>query len=190
MKVFFVGVVKADSKPATLLSKASDLSSFSFFQRSSIQDFLCFFATTIAERTQPGQRQGIEENSKPDGLAGTVITDQEYPSRVALSLANKIMDEFSLLYNQSQWASMNSLVEIPALQKLLVDYQKPQQADVIMNVQQELDETKVVLHKTIESLLERGERLDSLVERSNQLSDQSKMFYKTAKKANSCCIIM
>jgi hypothetical protein len=37
-------------------------------------------------------------------------------------------------------------------------------------------------HKTIESVLERGEKLDNLVDRSNALSMQSKMFYKTAKK--------
>lgn len=65
-------------------------------------------------------------------------------------------------------------------------YQDPKQADTIMRVQQELDETKVVMHKTIESVLERGEKLDNLVERSNALSAQSKMFYKTAKKQNSC----
>ena len=39
-------------------------------------------------------------------------------------------------------------------------------------------------HKTIESVLERGEKLDNLVERSNALSAQSKMFYKTAKKVS------
>ena len=37
-------------------------------------------------------------------------------------------------------------------------------------------------HKTIESVLQRGEKLDNLVDRSNQLSMQSKAFYKTAKK--------
>jgi synaptobrevin family protein YKT6 len=70
-----------------------------------------------------------------------------------------------------------------------------------MRVQQELDETKIVLvrillsffwpcdhvwsqHKTIESVLQRGEKLDNLVERSTALSAQSKMFYKTAKKVH------
>jgi len=38
-------------------------------------------------------------------------------------------------------------------------------------------------------VLERGEKLDSLVEKSNALSTQSKMFYKSAKKTNSCCTI-
>lgn len=43
--------------------------------------------------------------------------------------------------------------------------------------------------KTIDSVLERGVKLDNLVERSNDLSAQSKMFYKQAKKTNSCCVI-
>jgi synaptobrevin family protein YKT6 len=37
--------------------------------------------------------------------------------------------------------------------------------------------------------LERGEKLDNLVERSNALSAQSKMFYKTAKKVSSFVLI-
>ena len=51
-----------------------------------------------------------------------------------------------------------------------------------MKVQKELDETKIVLHKTIESVLERGEKIDSLVEKSDGLSAQSKMFYSM------CCL--
>lgn len=47
-----------------------------------------------------------------------------------------------------------------------------------MKIQKELDETKIVLHKTIESVLERGEKIDTLVAKSNDLSGQSKMFYK------------
>lgn len=37
-------------------------------------------------------------------------------------------------------------------------------------------------HKTMESVLQRGEKLDTLVERSESLSAHSKAFYKTAKK--------
>lgn len=78
-----------------------------------------------------------------------------------------------------------------------------------MKIQKELDETKIVLHKTIESVLERGEKIDSLVEKSDGLSAQSKMFYKQvrflrstgccikltafqcqAKQQNSCCVVM
>jgi synaptobrevin family protein YKT6 len=49
---------------------------------------------------------------------------------------------------------------------------------------------QVVLHKTIESMLERGEKLDALVDKSTDLSMASQMFYKQARKTNSCCKMM
>ena len=57
-------------------------------------------------------------------------------------------------------------------------------------VQNELDETKAIVSETLEKILDRGQKLDDLVSRSNELSEQSKAFYKTAKKTNSwCCSI-
>lgn len=58
--------------------------------------------------------------------------------------------------------------------------QDPHQADSILRIQKELDETKIVLHKTIESVLQRGEKIDDLVQKSDGLSAQSKMFYRTS----------
>ncbi|KAL1407068.1 palmitoyltransferase [Vanrija albida] len=151
------------------------------------------------------------------GLAAVMITDMEYPYRPAFSLLTKLLDENNSLLTQlpnpsaapslsaasaSAFGgnpSQNAAGGLAPAQKgklegtlatYLAKYQDPKQADTIMKVQQELDETKIVLHKTIESVLERGEKLDNLVERSNALSAQSKMFYKTAKKQNSCCIVM
>lgn len=50
-----------------------------------------------------------------------------------------------------------------------------------------LDETKAVLHQTIDQVLARGEKLEDLVQRSERLSETSKMFYAQAKKHNSFC---
>lgn len=50
--------------------------------------------------------------------------------------------------------------------------------------------TQIILHKTIESVLERGARLDDLVSKSEDLSMASQLFYKQARKTNSCCSIM
>ncbi|KAJ3065575.1 palmitoyltransferase, partial [Quaeritorhiza haematococci] len=61
MKVFAVAVAEAGSS-ARLLAAEYDLSSFGFFQRGSIQEFLNFFAKTAAERTRPGDRQKIEQD--------------------------------------------------------------------------------------------------------------------------------
>jgi hypothetical protein len=142
-----------------------------------------------------------------DSVTGVIVTDNEYPIRVAFSLLNKVLDEFLVKVPPGaggRWTAGDAGVQAfkPTLDEYVRRYQDPRQADTIMKVQQELDETKIELvcvvyrfsrsedcrteriqqHKTIESVLERGEKLDNLVERSNALSMQSKAFYKTAKK--------
>ena len=44
--------------------------------------------------------------------------------------------------------------------------------------------------KPLLSVLQRGEKIDDLVAKSDGLSAQSKMFYTQAKKQNSCCVLM
>ena len=94
-----------------------------------------------------------------------------------------MVDEFLSAHPRSSYAGAgvapNSLA-MPALHEYIAKYQDPGQADSIMKIQRELDETKIVLHKTIESVLERGEKIDTLVEKSNDLSSQSRMFYTQA----------
>ncbi|WFD01139.1 palmitoyltransferase [Malassezia yamatoensis] len=169
---------------------------------------MAFMAKTVAERTSPTQRQSISENqftahvhARPavDGVSGVLISDSEYPVRVAFSLVNKLLDEFMIKVAKSSWQTQaNNLAlsgnvpskgegilkqsEFPQAQEYLVRYQDPRQADTILRVQQELDDTKIVLHNTIDSVLQRGEDLDKLVEKSGSLSQQSKMFYKSARK--------
>jgi synaptobrevin family protein YKT6 len=64
MKVYSLSVVLAPpSGPSSLLSSASDLSSFSFYQKGSVGEFLTFFSKTVAERTPQGQRQSVQENN-------------------------------------------------------------------------------------------------------------------------------
>lgn len=97
------------------------------------------------------------------------------------------------MHPKSDWENIdkaNETLQYGQLEAYLKKYQDPTQADSIMKVQQELDDTKVVLHKTIEGVLQRGEKLDSLVDKSEALSSSSRMFYKQAKKTNSCCVIM
>ncbi|KAF5348701.1 hypothetical protein D9758_006759 [Tetrapyrgos nigripes] len=199
MKIFSISVILAPSQgSSTTLASASDLSSFSFYQKGSVGEFMTFFSKTVAERTQPGQRQSVQENNYtahaynrggPEQLAGVIICDDEYPVRPAFSLLTKLLDDFASKVPQSSFSNPSAIL-FPEINTFITKYQDPSQADTIMRVQQELDETKIILHKTIEGVLQRGEKLDNLVDRSQQLSAQSKMFYKTAKKQNSCCVIM
>ncbi|KAF2203386.1 snare-like protein [Delitschia confertaspora ATCC 74209] len=199
MKILYIGILKNEAKPAVELCAEQDLSSYSRFTRGSIGEFMTLFSKTVAERTKPGQRQDVEEQSytfhaygRSEGVAGIIISDHEYPALVAHQLLSKVVDEFLTKYPRSTFANAgpNDKLSFPELKDYIVKYQDPQQADSIMKIQKELDETKIVLHKTIESVLERGEKIDSLVAKSDGLSAQSKMFYTQAKKQNSCCVVM
>ncbi|RMD41840.1 hypothetical protein DV735_g3266, partial [Chaetothyriales sp. CBS 134920] len=198
MKIYYIGILRNDPVPAVELAVEQDLSSFSRFTRQSYSEFMTMFAKTVAERTRPGVRQDIEERnntfhcySSTAGIAAIIISDAEYPALVAHQLLSKIVDEFTSANPRTSYSAATvGQIPYPQLKEYIVKYQDPNQADSIMKVQRELDETKIVLHKTIESVLERGEKIDSLVQKSDGLSAQSKMFYQQAKKQNSCCVVM
>eukprot|EP00112_Aurelia_sp_Birch-Aquarium-sp1_P005602 Seg164.16 transcript_id=Seg164.16/GoldUCD/mRNA.D3Y31 product="Synaptobrevin YKT6" protein_id=Seg164.16/GoldUCD/D3Y31 len=99
MKLYGVTILYKGSK-VTLLKRALDLQSFSFFQRGSVREFMDFTAKLLVERTQAGLRASVKEQ---------------------------------------------------------------------------------------EQVLQRGEKLDDLVTKSEGLSSSSKAFYTTARKTNSCC---
>jgi len=197
MKLHYIGIIKNDSKPAHELCAEKDLSNYSRFTRNNYGEFMTLFSKTVAERTQPGQRQDVEEQDytfhaygRTEGVTGIIISDHDYPALVAHQLLSKVVDEFLAKYPRSAWANSNPTLAFPELKDYIVKYQDPHQADSIMRIQKELDETKIVLHKTIESVLQRGEKIDQLVAKSDDLSAQSKMFYTQAKKQNSCCVLM
>ncbi|XP_020603666.1 synaptobrevin homolog YKT6-like [Orbicella faveolata] len=196
MKLYALSVLRKDAKSKTLVS-AFDLQSFGYFQRSSVKEFMQFTSQILVERTRTNERASVKEQEyvchvfvRSDSLGGVLVSDLEYPQRVVFTLLNKVLEDFSQKFSPSVWktAEPNSITW-PECEKYLQDYQNPREADAMTKVQAELDETKIVLHNTIEAVLQRGEKLDDLVEKSEGLTLQSKAFYKTARKTNSCCCI-
>lgn len=195
VKLYALSVFYKRPQDANLLKASFDLQSFSFFQRGSVQEFIGFASATIVERTQAAARQSVKQDVymchvyvRADNLAGVLIADHEYPGRVAHTLLTKVLDDFTMKVPKDQWESgKDSSIDFALLPSYLSKYQDPREADALTKIQGDLDETKIILKNTIESVLDRGEKLDELVNKSEQLSIQSKAFYKTAKKTNSCC---
>lgn len=200
MKIVGLSVVRtaSDLPDPIILTNANDLSTFSFFQRSGVKEMLMFLTKTFTKRTEPGQRQSIAHEGyvvhcyvRSDGLGGAVISDSEYPARVAFVLLGEMLEDYTSAVGDT-WKTVvtpESVVYPKLEEHYLAKYQDPAAADKVTKIQKDLDETTQILHKTIDSVLERGVKLDNLVERSNDLSAQSKMFYRQAKKTNSCCVI-
>ncbi len=198
MRLTSVAVLKwnGENQDPFFLAAASDVSNFGFFQRQSVREMLSFVSRTVVKRTLPGQRQSVQHEEyvchvhNKDGLAGIVFVDREYPSRSAFCVVNAVLGQFLEKFGNA-WRTVtedqNNANDIA--EQALAKYQDPSQADKLLKVQKELDETKVILHQTIDSVLQRGEKLDNLVDKSTDLSMASQIFYKQAKKQNQCCTI-
>lgn len=199
MKLTAIAILKWNGdNPPILLGIAADLNNFGYFQRASVKEMITFTARTIVQRTQPGIRQTVKNEEyychvhvTSENLAGIVIADSEYPVTAAFSVINKVLEDYQAQCGDS-WRSVDSDVTTAnsVLDPALVKYQDITQADKLSKIQKDLDETKIVLHQTIDSVLKRGEKLDTLVDKSADLSMASQMFYKQARKTNSCCTIM
>jgi len=125
---------------------------------------------------------------KGNGLAGTVVTDEDFPGRPARTLLSTILNDYVNDVPQWQNIDQQESVNYPKLTELA---KKPlQEIDQISKIQADLNDTKQIAQQSIEGLLNRGEKLDDLVQKSDDLTSQSKMFYRQARKTNSCCVIM
>ena len=191
-----------DTPEPIMLTQATKLDDFGFFQRGTVREMITFFSKTITKRTECGSRQSVQNEEyyvhvymRSDGLCGCVTCDAEYPARVAFSLLSKVLEDFDTVFASGKpncWriVKADDALVWPQLDDIITKYQNPAEADQITKIQKNLDDTREVLHNTIDSVLQRGEKLEDLVERSGELSTQSKLFYKQAKRANACCAVV
>jgi len=57
-------------------------------------------------------------------------------------------------------------------------------------IQNDLDKTKDIIINSMQQLMDRGERLEVLAQRSEDLSFQSKVFLEKSQDMNRCCVIL
>uniref|UniRef100_A0A0D9VAN6 Uncharacterized protein n=1 Tax=Leersia perrieri TaxID=77586 RepID=A0A0D9VAN6_9ORYZ len=179
MKITALLVLKSSStaggeQQAVMLASACDLSQFGFFQRHYAGEFIFFVARTVALRAPAGIRHSVQHEG------------------------NLIRFPFSQ-YKAHCYKKQNGLCAIaftddhyPVRSAFSILNMDPAEADKLLRIQRDLDETKIILHKTIESVLARGERLDRLVEKSSDLSASAQVIVIDYIKefldhANSCC---
>lgn len=120
------------------------------------------------------------------------MTSKEYPVRVAYGLLSKTLRDLESKYRPDDFESKDNAdlsLDLPSAKEDFVKYQKPDEADALLKVQKDLEEVKDIMHRNIEELLKRGESLESLMEKSKDLSTTSYAFYSTAKKNNQCCTL-
>jgi len=180
------------------LANLQDLSFFSYWQRNTISEHFNFTSRTFCQRTNIGLRQTIELKDdipflahiyvRSDCLSALVIVDKEYPVRVAFSFLNRVLSDFDNKYNDKWKLVKSDQSDSSSFLKELFDlFQNPKDTDKILKIQDTLDDIKIVMHKNIEDILKRGETIDELIKKSEDLSNNSKLILNRSKKLNSCC---
>jgi synaptobrevin family protein YKT6 len=83
-----------------------------------------------------------------------VVITKDYPHLAAHSVLSKLMDQFlsEVPLDKVKAANKDGDVQFPALQDYLNNYQDANEASSIAKIQQELDETKIILHDAIDSV--------------------------------------
>ena len=114
-----------------------------------------------------------------------LLSHRDYPQRVAYSLIGQCLTAFQKQHSTS-WKTVQQDTEATTaeIDDLLIKYQNPTEVDSIARIEKDLEETKEVLVKSIDQLLVRGEKLEDLSERSEDLSFKSKQFMKQSNDLN------
>lgn len=165
-----------------------------FFSRNVIQSFR-FVSKTLIEHTDSASRQSVAEEKyvchvyiRDDKLGAVLVADHDYPPRVAYVLITKVLDDFTSAVPMELWSTgSESSVQFETLNGYLDKYQNPSEADVLTKLQVDLNETEIVMKKTIEAVLVRGTKISDLITTADKIANEAKSFGKAAEKTNACC---
>lgn len=99
------------------------------------------------------------------------VTDNEYPPGVIYQLSKIINTDTNI-------------------EKLFNEYQDPTNIDKVLKIQKEISDITDIMRVNLDTIISRGESLQDMLIKSENLSFQSKVFLTETKKLNSCCCIL
>ena len=198
MRILSIHIFSLHMNKPIILSSAYAVSFVSIFQRGTLKDFLKFHSRLVIERVakdthaQVSLEKGIcyaIANSDKIGL--TMICDEEYPKRVAIDFLLKIHADFKTFIAEKKLDlnlyTNDTDVKYDYIANEIEDWQDPSKKDNLMKLQSEINDVADIMRQNLNELLKREENLESLMQKSSDLSATSVSFYKQAKKTNSCC---
>lgn len=169
MKIYSIIIFKDDN----IYKSVFNISDVSFLYRRNVKEFLIFLSKTVSSKYD-GNKLFITEKQYNihidghDNMVNVIITDIDYYNNVVMMI-------------------MNELNSNDDLDKIIKKYENPNDFDKIKKIKETINTTKIVVLDTIDKILERGQKIDDLIAKSDELSITSKEFYKEAKKTNSWC---
>lgn len=123
------------------------------------------------------------------GFTFLVVADEGYGRQVPFAFLEKIREEFQQKFaDKGRTSPAHSLDKQfgPRL-KMHMDYcmEHPEELTKVAAVQKKVDEVKNIMVDNIERVLERGEKIELLVDKTDNLRFQADKFHKTGRQLRS-----
>lgn len=123
---------------------------------------------------------------KGNKLAVAMVTNRDYPRRIAFEVMQDVSKKWEEIHPNWSSNGADQNIQFPHMEKVCKSYEDPRKSDNILKIQNQLDETKDIMIQNIESILARGESIQDLVDKTEDLESSSKVFFNNADKLNSC----
>ncbi|KAL3146690.1 hypothetical protein ABBQ32_000917 [Trebouxia sp. C0010 RCD-2024] len=123
------------------------------------------------------------------GFTFLVVADEGYGRQVPFAFLEKVREEFQQKFaDKGRTSPAHSLDKQfgPRL-KMHMDYcmEHPEELTKVAAVQKKVDEVKNIMVDNIERVLERGEKIELLVDKTDNLRFQADKFHKTGRQLRS-----
>ena len=129
--------------------------------------------------------------SPKDKFAVYIFSTLDYPQRLAYKVLHKTLELFENNVGQG-WKDQpgDKDFKISSIESLFQEF-KTGSMDQLTIAQNNVEEVQEVLVHNMKELLERQGQVDVLVDKSEDLKFQTKLFFKkTEKIANPCCTLI
>ena len=119
------------------------------------------------------------------GYVYLVVADEEFGRQIPFACLDRVRDEFKNTYgNRAEDAIAHSLDRSfgPKLKEHMeFCTNNPDQISKVTRVQQQVSEVKEIMMDNIEKVLDRGEKIELLVDKTENLRFQADNFHKTGR---------
>lgn len=200
---------RVDENTAYFISQEENLSSFGWLKRGTIREFMTLAMREGAKSVKSNDPMvtflidnlSIKLNILPyhfetkrggsmlNNLVSAIITDQDYNQRICARILQNIHRNYCDEFLMTGEPTADQSTKMPFLKECVGKFQEPKHFDKITKLQDDIEEVKEIMQNNVQKVLERGEKLDEMVEKSEDLSRSSQEFYKASRKLNRCCFL-
>jgi len=123
-----------------------------------------------------------------DGITYLCMADQEGKRRIAFAFLEDVKRRFEANYGSSKHDAAPFALNAdfaPTLERQLTFYNSDPSSDDLQRVQTQLDAVKGVMVENVEKVLERGEKFELLVDKTDRLARQAFRFESSSRELKS-----